>query len=89
MVISTCVFAMVKLAEKIKSININHLSGGFGQTSSAGGSGGDKPVINQAIDSIMEMAVQMPALKAIRDSIGLNLEAGQASAKPNGKPKKK
>ncbi|MBL4725788.1 MAG: hypothetical protein JKY83_03765 [Rhizobiaceae bacterium] len=80
---------MVKPAEKIKSININHLSGGFGQTSSTGGAGGDKPVINQAIDSIMEMAVQMPALKAIGDSIGLSLEEGQASAKPAGKAKKK
>lgn len=81
---------MVKPAEKIKSININHLSGGFGQTG-GGSSSGDKPVINQAIDSIMEMAVQMPALKSIGESIGASLEEGQSrtSAKAAAKPKKK
>jgi uncharacterized membrane protein YqiK len=65
---------MVKPAEKIKSININHLSGGgFG-----GGSGGDtdKPVVNQALDSIMEMAVQLPVLKKIGESVGVDFENG-------------
>ena len=64
---------MVKPAEKIKGISINHISGGFGQ---AGGDTGSKPVVNQALDSILEMAVQLPALTRIGESIGLNLEAG-------------
>jgi uncharacterized membrane protein YqiK len=66
---------MVKPAEKIKSININHLSGG-GFGGGAGGSGGDKPVVNQALDSIMEMAVQLPVLQKIGESVGMDFERG-------------
>ncbi|WP_136656775.1 flotillin domain-containing protein [Nitratireductor sp. XY-223] len=62
---------MVKPAEKIKSININHLSGGFGRSNS--GEGGNT-VINQALDSILDMAVQLPALKKIGDSLGVNFD---------------
>jgi len=69
---------MVKPAEKIKSININHLSG-FG-AGTGGGSNGDgasnKPVVNQALDSIMDMAVQMPALKKIGEQVGVSLDDG-------------
>ena len=63
---------MVKPAEKIKGINIHHLSGGgFGSSS---GRSGEKPVVNQALDSIMEMAVQLPVLKKIGESIGMDFE---------------
>lgn len=61
---------MVKPAEKIKGISINHLSGGFG----AGGGAADKAPISQALDSIMEMAVQLPALKKIGDAVGVNID---------------
>lgn len=68
---------MVKPAEKINGISINHISGGFGTASGSGSErGGDKPAINQALDSIMDMAVQLPALQKIGESIGLNLEDG-------------
>ena len=75
---------MVKPAEKIDSIRINHLGGGSG-----GGSGGDgsKPPVNQALDSIMEMAVQLPALKRIGEELGLNVEEG-LSGLTDPKPKK-
>ena len=64
---------MVKPAEKIESIRINHLSG-FG-----GGHGGaGKPPLNQAIDSIMEMAVQMPALRKIGEELAMDFEGGIA-----------
>lgn len=66
---------MVKPAEKIKSININHLSGG-GFARGGGEGNGDKPVVNQALDSILDMAVQLPALKKIGEQVGLNLEDG-------------
>ena len=62
---------MVKPAEKIKGISVNHISG---LGSSAGGDGGAKAPVSQAIDSIMEMAVQLPALKKIGDAVGVNLE---------------
>ena len=61
---------MVKPAEKIKGISINHLSG----VGSAGGGGEAKAPVSQAIDSIMDMAVQMPALKKIGDAVGVNIE---------------
>jgi hypothetical protein len=64
---------MVKPAEKIESIRINHLSG-FG----GGHGGGGKPPLNQAIDSIMEMAVQMPALRKIGEELAMDFEGGIA-----------
>ncbi len=65
---------MVKPAEKIKGISINHISGGI--SGAGGGEGSDRPVVNQALDSIMDMAVQLPALKKIGDAIGMNLQDG-------------
>ena len=38
------------------------------------GVAGDKPVVNQALDSIMGMAVQMPALKALGEELGVSME---------------
>ena len=68
---------MVKPAEKIDSIKVHNISG----LGSSGGSGGDgnKPVVNQAIDSIMEMAVQLPALKKIGEELGISVDDGLAS----------
>lgn len=62
---------MVKPAEKIESIHINHIGG-------LGGSGGGsaKTPVNQVLDSIMEMAVQLPALKRIGEEVGINLQRG-------------
>jgi uncharacterized membrane protein YqiK len=68
---------MVKPAEKIESIRINHLSG-FGSTQ--GPAGASKAPLNQALDSIMEMAVQLPALKKIGEDLALNLDS--FAAKP-------
>lgn len=76
---------MVKPAEKIKGISINHISGGFGAGS---GQQSDKPVVNQALDSIMEMAVQLPALKKIGETIGVNMEEGLAEASKKGESEK-
>jgi len=67
---------MVKPAEKIESIRIHQITGlGSGQ---GGGAQGTKPAVNQALDSIMEMAVQLPALKKIGEDLGLSLEGGLA-----------
>lgn len=63
---------MVKPAEKIKGISINQISGlGSGSSERPAGT-----PINAALDSIMEMAVQLPALKKIGEQIGVNLESG-------------
>ncbi|WP_282168471.1 flotillin family protein [Ruegeria atlantica] len=66
---------MVKPAEKIDSIKI-HQVGGIGGTNGGAASSGDKPVVNQALDSIMGMAVQMPALKKLGEELGLSMENG-------------
>jgi uncharacterized membrane protein YqiK len=65
----------VKPAEKIDSIRIHHVSG-LNQRGAGGTGGGDggKAPINQALDSIMGMAVQMPALKKLGDELGLSMD---------------
>lgn len=73
---------MVKPAEKIKGISINHVTG---MGSSGGGDGSAKAPVSQAIDSILDMAVQMPALKKIGDAVGMNIED---SLLPDTKPKR-
>ena len=73
---------MVKPAEKINAININHLSGGWG------GKAGDataRPATATALDSIMDMAVQFPLLKKIGDQMGVSFDEVQGSAKSDKK----
>ncbi|MBV7395443.1 flotillin family protein [Mameliella sediminis] len=77
----------VRPAEKIDSIRIHQVSGlnGTGATG-AGGSDGKAPV-NQALDSIMGMAVQMPALKKLGEELGMTMDGtidGLMGAKPAG-----
>ncbi len=72
---------MVRPAEKIDSIRIHHITGGAldrsGSSGSvAGGERGDKPPVNQALDSIMDMAVQLPALRKIGEDLGVSFEDG-------------
>src|SRR5262249_46664084 len=68
---------MMKPAEKIESIRIHQIAG-FGGTG-PGGTGttepGSKPPINQMMDSILGMALQLPALKSIGDSIGVDFSS--------------
>jgi len=77
----------VKPAEKIDSIRIHQVTGlgGFG----GGASGTDKPAVNQALDSVMGMALQMPALRKLGDELGLSMGeglAGLTGAALNGAP---
>lgn len=68
---------MVKPAEKIDTIRIHQVSG-LGQGVTGGVGGGDKPPVNQALDSIMGMAVQLPALKKIGEDLGVSMDNGVA-----------
>lgn len=69
---------MVKPAEKIDTIRIHQVSGlGNGMGGGSGnGSGGEKAPVNQALDSIMGMAVQLPALRKIGEELGISLDNG-------------
>ena len=65
----------VKPAEKIDSIRIHQVTGlGGGSGSGGNGSGSDKPPVNQALDSVMGMAVQMPALRKLGEDLGLSMD---------------
>jgi flotillin len=70
---------MMKPAEKIDSIRIHQITGfGGGGSSGATGGNGDaaqKTPINQVMDSILGMALQLPALRSIGDSIGLDFSS--------------
>ena len=74
---------MVKPAEKIDSIKIHNIGGaglGGGALGGTTANEGGKPVVNQALDSILGMAVQLPALKKIGEELGVSLESGMAEA---------
>ena len=74
---------MVKPAEKIKGININHITG-LGRDGA--GSAAPASPVNQTIDSILEMAVTLPAMKKLGDAIGMDMDAViDPSAKSGGK----
>ena len=68
---------MMKPVEKIDSIRIHHVSGLGAAPGTAGAAGGgqDRPPVNQVMDSIMGMALQLPALKSIGDSIGVDFSS--------------
>ena len=75
------VHQMIKPAEKIDSIRIHQING-FGHSSAPGsgggdgmGTGGDRPPVNQVMDSILGMALQLPALRSIGDSIGVDFSS--------------
>jgi flotillin len=79
---------MMKPAEKIDSIRIHQVTG-FGSSVSGGASGGGavidaggKPPVNQVMDSILGMALQLPALKSIGEQIGVDFSAAMGSATP-------
>jgi flotillin len=66
---------MMKPAEKIDSIRIHQLSGFGGGAPGTHGDAGQKTPINQVMDSILSMALQLPALRSIGDSIGLDFSS--------------
>ena len=71
-----------------RSFGETHGAGGASSTGAAdGGGGGAKPPVTQVMDSILGMALQLPALKSIGDQIGVDLSGSidAASGKPGDK----
>ncbi len=68
---------MMKPAEKIDSIRIHQVSGfgGAPGTTMQRRGGDSRPPVTQVMDSILGMALQLPALKSIGESIGLDLSS--------------
>ncbi|MEM9012122.1 MAG: flotillin domain-containing protein [Pseudomonadota bacterium] len=77
---------MVRPAEKIETIKIHNVTG-LGGGAGGGGDGGKTPV-NQALDSILGMAVQLPALKTLGDELGLSIGDGLRQVTEDGDDKK-
>ena len=78
-ILPAVVDSMVKPAEKIDSIRINHVTG-FGNSAGSGGSsdgsGTEKAVVNQVVDGVLSMALQLPAVKKLGEEIGINIGDG-------------
>ena len=66
---------MMKPAEKIESIRINQMTG-FGGAMGGGGEGGDKSTVNQVVDSVLSMALQLPAVQKLGEEVGMNIGDG-------------
>ncbi|RED13260.1 flotillin family protein [Pontivivens insulae] len=66
---------MVKPAEKIDSIKIHQVTGVAGAGNGGGDGQGGTPV-NQAMDSILGMALQLPAMKKLGEELGVSMEDG-------------
>jgi len=66
---------MMKPAEKIDSIRIHQISGLGGAPGTATNADPNKPAVNQVMDSILTMALQLPALRSIGDSIGFDFSS--------------
>ena len=81
---------MVKPAEKIDSIRIHQVSGLGGLNGGGGQAANDKAPVNQAMDSILGMALQLPAMRKLGEDLGLSLDDGLAGviagAAPEAKP---
>ncbi len=71
---------MVKPAERIDSIKIHNVTGLGGGAAGTAGSNESKTPVNQALDSILGMAVQLPALKTLGDELGLSMGEGMKEA---------
>lgn len=70
---------MAKPLEKIDSIRINHISGlGLGGGGHDGAGGLQSP-IGGAVDGVLNLALQLPAMQKLGQSIGLNLDLDQGN----------
>ena len=73
---------MVKPAEKINAINVNHLSGGYNRSPAEGGQSSSMATI---LDTILEMSVQLPVLKRIGEQMGAALDTTGTGSGPQGR----
>ncbi len=66
---------MAKPLEKIDSIRINQVSG-LGQMGGGDGRGSSGAPMSGAVDGILNLALQLPAMQKLGESIGVNLDLG-------------
>lgn len=66
---------MMKPVEKIDSIRIHQVSGFGASNGGADAAAGGKAPVTQVMDSILGMALQLPALKSIGEQIGVDFSS--------------
>ena len=67
----------MKPAEKIEAIRINHITGlGPGAGGGGGGTGGNGTAVNQVVDGMLNLALQLPAVKRLGEEVGLDIAGG-------------
>ncbi len=76
---------MMKPVEKIESIRINQIHG-LGQM--GGGTGGAASPVQNATDAILNLALQLPTMQKLGQSLGLNLDLGDAGLAAKDQPDK-
>ena len=71
---------LVKPAEKIESINVHHVTGGFGYGRIRDDK--ERSPVNATIDSILDMAAQLPSLRRISRIVDEDIENPASASKP-------
>ena len=77
---------LVKPMEKVESIRINQISGLGGAGAGGGDKGGGKAGAAGAADALLDLALQMPAMKKLGEAVGMDLDASLQSAKGEDTP---
>jgi hypothetical protein len=67
---------MLKPAEKIESIRINHITGMGRAGGGEGGGSSDGGTVNQLVDGVLSMALQLPAVQRLGEEVGMNIGDG-------------
>ena len=67
---------MLKPTEKIEGIRINQISGFSGNRKNDIEEGGSNSSVNKMVDGVLDLALQLPAVKKIGEEIGLNIADG-------------
>ncbi|MCU0908011.1 MAG: SPFH domain-containing protein, partial [Rhodobacteraceae bacterium] len=66
---------MLKPAEKIETIRINAITG-MGGMGGSGDAGGERSTVNQVVESVLSMALQLPAVQKLGEEVGMNIGDG-------------
>ena len=65
-----------KPTEKIEGIRINNISGFAKSGGSDSSSTSESSSVNNVIDGVLDLALQLPAVKKIGEEVGLNVSEG-------------
>ena len=67
---------MMKPAEKIEGIRINNISGFSKSGGAESEHSSDGSSVNKVVDGVLDLALQLPAVKKIGEEVGLNISDG-------------